>query len=156
MSALVSAPVCDEQDFEEIESELGSGNDSRPELHVERIRQDQLAQFREEADAQVLQSDAQREDKARRWMWGFLISLAALQIYFVQAMLAALFLFALAFVFIAAIAVAFYAANRASQAGLSWFEPYARFTARVARRGYAIIEDLSRKTFRRLHSETAQ
>ena len=156
MSALVSAEVCDERELEEIDSARGSRVGSRLGLHVERGRQDQLAQIGKEADAQVLQSDARSEDKARRWMWGFLISLAALQIYFVQAMLAALFLFALAFVFIAAIAVAFYAANRASQAGLSWFEPYARFTARVARRGYAIIEDLSRKTFRRLHSETAQ
>jgi choline-glycine betaine transporter len=100
--------------------------------------------------------DAQSENKARRWMWGFLIALAALQMYFVQAMVAALFLFALAFVFIAMIVGVFYVANRASQAGLSWFEPYARVAARVARRGYAILEELSRKTFRRPHSETAQ
>lgn len=156
MSALISAEVCDEQEYDEIESARDRRIASRLELHVERSRQDQLAQFGEKADAQVLQSDAQSEDKARRWMWGFLISLAALQIYFVQAMLAALFLFALAFVFIAAIAVVFYVANRASQAGLSWFEPYARVAARVARRGYAIAEDISRKTFRRPHSETAQ
>jgi hypothetical protein len=156
MSALVSAEVCDELDFKDIESELGGGIDSRHGQHVERGRQDQRAQIGEEADAQILHSDAQSEDKARRWMWGFLISIAALQIYFVQAMVAALFLFALAFVFIAAIVGAFYVANRASQASLSWIEPYARFAARVARRGYAMIEEISRKTFRRPHSETAQ
>ena len=155
MSALVSVEVCDEPDFQKIDSARHSGVDSRAGLRVERNPQDRLAQDSESTNARVQRSNA-KDEKARRWMWGFLISLAALQIYFVQALLAALFLFALAFVVIAAIVGAFYVANRASQASLTWFEPYARMAARAGRRGYALIEEISRKTFRRPHSETAQ
>jgi hypothetical protein len=99
--------------------------------------------------------DAQFEEKARRGMWIFLVALAALQTYFVQEMLAALFLFTLAFAVFAVIALAFYLANRASQASLERVEPIARVAARAGRRTYGFIEDVSKKPFRRPHSEIA-
>jgi hypothetical protein len=103
-----------------------------------------------------VRQDEQSENKARRWMWGFLIALGALQIYYVQEMLAALFLFTLAFAFFAVIALAFYAANRASQASLARVEPVARVAARAGRRTFGFIEYLSKKPFRHPHSETGQ
>jgi hypothetical protein len=99
---------------------------------------------------------AQFEEKARRGMWGFLIALGAMQIYFVQEMLAALFLFTLVFAVFAVIAIALYIANRASQASLARVEPIARVAARAGRRTYGFIEDVSKKPFRRPHSETAR
>jgi cation transport ATPase len=104
---------------------------------------------------QRAQQQDQSENKARRWMWGFLIALGAVQIYYVQEMLAALFLFTLAFAVFAVIALAFYAANRASQASLARVEPVARVAARAGRRTFGFIEYLSKKPFRRQHSETA-
>jgi uncharacterized protein YhaN len=104
---------------------------------------------------QRAQQEEQSENKARRWMWGFLIALGAVQIYYVQEMLAALFLFTLAFAVFAVIALAFYAANRASQASLARVEPVARVAARAGRRTFGFIEYLSKKPFRRQHSETA-
>lgn len=99
--------------------------------------------------------NAQAENRARRWMWGFLIALAALQSFYVQEMLAALFLFSLVFVVFAVIALAIYAVNHASEASLVRAEPYARVAARAGRRTFTFIEQLSRKPFRRPHSETA-
>jgi len=100
--------------------------------------------------------EEQAENKARRWMWGFLIALGALQIYYVQEMLAALFLFTLAFAVFALMALAFYAANRASQASLARVEPVARVAARAGRRTFGFIEYLSKKPFRHPHSETGR
>ncbi|MGB6431985.1 MAG: hypothetical protein WBF06_15485 [Candidatus Acidiferrales bacterium] len=105
---------------------------------------------------QRARKDAQSENRARRWMWGFLFALGALQIYYVQAMLAALFLFTLAFAVFAVIALAFYAANRVSQATLVQVRPIVRVAERGGRRTLELMEHVSRKTFRRPHSETAQ
>jgi len=106
-----------------------------------------------EALTHTKQRDAHFEEKARRGMWIFLIALGAMQTYFVQEMLAALFLFTLAFAVFAVIALAFYLANRASQASLERVEPIARVAARAGRRTYGFIEDVSKKPFRRPHSE---
>ncbi|MBZ5642405.1 MAG: hypothetical protein LAO19_06575 [Acidobacteriia bacterium] len=89
------------------------------------------------------------EKKARKWMWVGLAAFVALQIYFVQEMLAALILFTGVFVIFALVALVLYLVDRAGQWGLGW-------AGNQARRGMALAEDLSKKQLRRPRSETAQ
>jgi hypothetical protein len=89
------------------------------------------------------------EKKARKWMWAGLAVFVALQIYFVQEMLAALMLFTGVFVVCAIIALALYLVDRAGQWGLGW-------AGHQARRGLELAEDLSKKPLRRPRSEPAQ
>ena len=89
------------------------------------------------------------EKKARKWMWVGLAAFVALQIYFVQEMLAALVLFTGAFVVLALIALVFYLVDRAGQWGLGW-------AGHQALRGLTLAEEISKKQLRRLRSETAQ
>jgi len=42
-------------------------------------------------------ANSEPQDHSRKWMWCFLATLLALQLYFVRELLAALFLFALGF-----------------------------------------------------------
>jgi hypothetical protein len=155
MTAPTTAVIEEERDEEVIGSACSSESDSRAgtrgqvsvQLRDERVKAPEAAE--------IVRRGA-REDKARRWMWGFLIALGAMQIYYVQAMVAALFLFTLAFAAFAMIAFALYLVNRASEASLARVEPMARVAARAGRRTYGFIEDVSKKPFRRPHSETAQ
>ena len=59
------------------------------------------------------------ERKARKWLWIALGALVALQIYFVQEMLAALMLFTGIFIVCAIVALVLYLVDRASRWGLS-------------------------------------
>jgi hypothetical protein len=156
MNATATTQIDQELDFERVDSEACSTADSQNALQLNaaiHLREDQIEA---QPAARSERNATQSEEKARRWMWGFLIALAAMQTYFVQEMLAALFLFTLAFAVFAVIAFAFYLANRASQASLERVEPIARVAARAGRRGYGFIEYLSKRPFRRPHSETAQ
>jgi cytosine/uracil/thiamine/allantoin permease len=105
---------------------------------------------------QVKASQIFSEKKARKWMWAGLVAFVALQVYFVQEMLAALMLFTGVFVIFAIIALALYLVDRAGQWSLGWAEQRARPAVQLARRGWAVAEDLSKKPFRRPRSETAQ
>ena len=57
------------------------------------------------------------EQKARKWLWIAVVAFVALQIYFVQEMLAALMLFTGVFVLCALVALILYLVDRASQLG---------------------------------------
>jgi cytosine/uracil/thiamine/allantoin permease len=94
-------------------------------------------------------SQVWNEKKARKWMWLGLAAFVALQIYFVQEMLAALFLFTGVFVLFAIVALVLYVIDRAGQRGLGW-------AGHQARRGLTLAEDISKKQIRRPRSETAQ
>ena len=96
------------------------------------------------------------EKKARKWMWAGLAAFVALQIYFVQEMLAALMLFTGVFIIFAIVAVVIYLVDRAGQWSIGWAGDRARPAMQLARRGLTLAEDLSRKQFRRPRSETAQ
>jgi hypothetical protein len=156
MSATATAPIDDEIESEHIECGEFPEPDSQIGTHssatVQLAEDDSEAQQSERR----FEQSPEFEETARRWMWGFLIALAAMQTYFVQEMLAALFLFTLAFAVFGVIALAFYVANRASQASLASVEPIARVAARAGRRGFGFVEYLSKKPFRRPHSETAR
>jgi cytosine/uracil/thiamine/allantoin permease len=107
----------------------------------------------------LIQVDASQrfnEKKARKWMWVGLAAFVALQIYFVQEMLAALLLFTGVFAILAIIALAIYLVDRASQWSIGWAGQHARPTMQLLRRGWTLAEELSKKPFRRPRSETAQ
>lgn len=95
------------------------------------------------------------ENKARKWVWIGLAVFIALQIYFVQEMLAALMLFTGAFVVLALAALVLYLIDRAGQWGLGWAGKRARPVAQLARRGWVAAEEISKKPFHRPRSETA-
>ena len=96
------------------------------------------------------------QDQARKWMWSFLAALVALQIYFVRELLAALLLFTLGFGALAGVALVIYLVEQARQVSMAWAEPRTRSVAILARRGLGLLEELSRKSFRRPRSEPAQ
>jgi len=96
------------------------------------------------------------EKKARKWMWVGLGAFVALQIYFVQEMLAALALFTGAFVLLAIVALVLYLVDRAGQWSLTWAEQRASPALQLARRGWTAAEELSKKPFRRPRSEPAR
>ena len=96
------------------------------------------------------------EKKVRTWMWVGLVALVALQLYFVQEMLAALMLFTAVFAIFAIAALVLYLVDRAGQWGLGWAGQHAHPAAQLARRGWAAAEDFSKKPFHRPRSETAR
>src|SRR6266700_5222608 len=96
---------------------------------------------------QVKVSPILSEKKARKWMWVGLAAFAALQVYFVQEMLAALLLFTGVFVIIALIALVIYLVDRVGQWSLGWAGEHSRPALQLARRGWALAEDLSKKPF---------
>jgi cytosine/uracil/thiamine/allantoin permease len=93
------------------------------------------------------------EKKARQWMWIGLLSFVALQVYFVQEMLAALILFAGIFAILATIALTLYLMDRAGQLSLDWAGQHARPALQLARRGWTLMGELSKKPFRHPRSE---
>src|ERR1700730_13926694 len=105
---------------------------------------------------QVKESKMVSEKKARKWMWVGLATFVALQIYFVQEMLAALMLFTGIFVIFAILALAIYLVEWAGQWSIDWAGERARPAMQLARRGWTLAEDLSKKPGRRARSETAQ
>jgi len=94
--------------------------------------------------------------KARKWLWIGLATVAAVQIYFVQELMAALVLFSVLFAAVAAGVLLVYLFDRAGQRTMVWAEPQAMHAARAARRAWARAEDVSRKQLHRLRSETAR
>jgi uncharacterized membrane protein YqjE len=105
---------------------------------------------------QVKVSQMFSEKKARKWMWVGLVAFVALQIYFVQEMLAALMLFTGLFAILAVIVLVLYLVDRAGQWSLGWAEQHVRPAFQLARRGWTLAEDLSKKPFRRPRSEPAR
>lgn len=89
------------------------------------------------------------ERKARKWLWIALGAFVALQIYFVQELLAALMLFTGVFVVCALIALALFLVERASRWGLG-------AAGQQAKRAIVVAEEISKKQLRRPRSEPAQ
>ena len=96
------------------------------------------------------------EKKAWKWMSVGLLAFVALQIYFVREMLVALMLFTGVFAILATVALALYLIDRAGQWSLEWAGQHSRPALQLARRGWALMEDLSKKLFRRPRSEPAR
>ena len=93
-------------------------------------------------------SERRAEDPWRKWLWRALIAALILQTYYVREMLAALVVFTVLFIVVAAVAGVVYALGRAGEMTISLAEP-------VARRGIALAEDFSKRAFRRPRSAPA-
>jgi hypothetical protein len=78
------------------------------------------------------------------------------QMYFVRELLAAELLFGLGFAVLLAFAGLFYVIGAISERGFDFAEAGVKVIADSARRGYASLEEISRKPFRHPRSESAQ
>lgn len=94
------------------------------------------------------------KDKGRKWMWWFLGVLAALQLYFVQELLAALALFVIAFAAIALVIFGLYMMQKSWELAVQRVADSNHVVVSLARRGVAIVEDLARRPLRRPGSAT--
>ena len=94
-----------------------------------------------------------KRDKDRKWMWWLLGSIAALQVYFVQELLAAFALFAMAFLAIAAALVSLYVLHRAWAATVERAADSQHPAMLAVRQGISSVEGLARRPFRRPGSE---
>jgi hypothetical protein len=92
--------------------------------------------------------------RALKWTWIGLAAFVALQMYFVQEMLAALVLFTIAFAVSAIIVLVLYVVDRAGQWSLGWAGQHSGPAIELVRRGFAMVEDPSKKSFRRPRSES--
>jgi hypothetical protein len=93
---------------------------------------------------------------ARKRLWIGLAALAALQIYFVRELMAALVLFSVLFAVVATVVLIVYLFDRASQRTLAWAEPKTIGAVRLARRALGRAEEVSRKQLHRLRSATVR
>lgn len=90
---------------------------------------------------------------------GLILALGAfvvLQAYFVRELLAAEALFALGFAVLFVLGVLFYFVGALGERGLDLAESGVRVLAGPARRGFSMVEEISRKQFRHQHSESGQ
>ena len=94
-----------------------------------------------------------KRDKDRKWMWWLLASIVALQLYFVQELLAAFALFAMAFLAIAGATVSVYMLHRAWAVTVDRVADSQHPAVLAVRHGISSVEDLARRPFRRPGSE---
>lgn len=90
-----------------------------------------------------------KKDKSRKWMWGILGTIAALQAYFVRELLAAFALFALGFLAIAVVIGSLYMMHRAWALTVERAANSQHPVMVAVRHGVDSVEDLARRPFRR-------
>jgi hypothetical protein len=100
---------------------------------------------------QVIQSA-----RVRKGTLAIVAAIVIFQLYFVRELIAAELLFAGGFAVLLILCGIFYLVGVVGERGLDWAEAGLRVTAEVARRGYASLEEVSRKPFRAPRSESAQ
>ena len=96
------------------------------------------------------------KDKSRKWMWWFLGSLAAVQLYAVRELLAAFALFAVGFVAIATVVGSLYMLHRAWAVSVERLADSQHPVMVAVRQGIDSVEDLARRPFRRPGSAAAR
>jgi hypothetical protein len=87
-------------------------------------------------------------DKGRKWMWWFLGIIAAMQIYFVQELVAAFVLFALGFAGIALVIGSLYMLHRTWALAVGRMADSQHPVLVAARQGVYAVEDIARRPFR--------
>jgi hypothetical protein len=102
------------------------------------------------AGSQVI---TRKKDKDRKWMWRLLVSIAALQLYFVRELLAAFALFALGFLAIAGVILGLYTLHRAWAVTVDRVADSQHPVMVALRHGIYSVEELARRPFRRPGSE---
>jgi len=96
------------------------------------------------------------KDKSRKWMWWFLGIIAALQVYFVQELLAAFVLFALGFAAIALVIGSLYMLHKTWAFAVERMAESQHPAMVAARHGVDAVEDMARRPFRRPGSAAAR
>src|SRR5229473_1302431 len=96
------------------------------------------------------------KDKSRKWMWGFLAAVVALQVYFVWELLAVFALFAVGFAAIAAVAGSLYMLHRGWALAVERIADSRHPVMVAMRQGIYTIEDVARRTIRRPGSAPAR
>jgi hypothetical protein len=85
------------------------------------------------------------EKKARKWMWIGLAVVAALQLYYVQEMIAAFVVFGVLCALVAGAGLLVFLVDRASERTLAWAEVRTPTVVRTARRGLSFLDIFSGK-----------
>lgn len=96
------------------------------------------------------------KDKGRKWMWGFLGAVVALQLYVVWEVLAALALFAVGFAAIAAVIGSLYMMHRVWVVAVERIADSQHPVMVATRHGIDVVEDMARRPFRRPGSAPAR
>ena len=94
--------------------------------------------------------------KERKGLMAVLTVLVVFQLYFVRELLAAELLFGIGFAFLLLLGVIFYAVGALGERAFDGMEAGVRVVGHSARRGYARMEEFSKKPFRHPRSESAQ
>jgi anti-sigma factor RsiW len=97
-----------------------------------------------------------RKDNLRKWMWLFLVVLAALQLYAVRELLAVFAIFILGFAAIALCVATLYFLHKAWEAGVMRAATSKHPVFVAARRSVGAIETWARTPIRRPDSEPAR
>ena len=91
-----------------------------------------------------------------KWVYWCAVALIALHIYFFRELVAAELLFGVVFGGFLLLLLAIYIVSEAGDRGLGWVEANRRGVATSARRQWGRLEAISKKTFRRPHSESVR
>lgn len=102
------------------------------------------------------QATMNNKDKSRKWMWWFLGSLAAVQLYAVRELLAAFALFALGFMAVALGIGSLYMLHRVWAVSVERLADSQHPVMVAVRQGIYSVEDLARRPFRRPGSAAAR
>jgi uncharacterized membrane protein HdeD (DUF308 family) len=103
-----------------------------------------------------LAEKAAKEAKVRKGLVSILIAFLILQVYFVRELLAAEALFVLLFAVLLAMTGIFYVLGTVGERALDIGEAGARVIAHTTKRGYVAVEEISKKSLRHPHSESAR
>jgi predicted Co/Zn/Cd cation transporter (cation efflux family) len=96
-----------------------------------------------------------KTDKSRKWMWWFLAIVGAMQLYFVQELLAAFALFAAVFAVIGSLVVGGYLLHKGWAVAVQRVAESGHPLVSMAKRSADMVEDLARRPLRRPGSEAA-
>ena len=96
------------------------------------------------------------KDESRKWMWGFLGVVVALQMYFVWEILAAFALFAVGFAAIATVIGSLYMLHRVWAVAVDRLADSQHPVMVATRQAVYAVEDMARRPFRRPGSVTAR
>jgi hypothetical protein len=94
-----------------------------------------------------------KQDKGRKWIWWFLGTIAAMQLYFVRELLAAFAIFILGFAAIGICIATLYMAQKTWEAGVAQLAASRHPVLLAVRRSVASVEDLARRPIRRPDSQ---
>jgi hypothetical protein len=96
-----------------------------------------------------------KTDKSRKWMWWFLAIVGAMQLYFVQELLAAFALFAAVFAVIGAVVASGYMLHKGWVVAVERVAESSHPLVAMAKRSADAVEVLARRPLRRPGSEAA-